>query len=295
MSVRYRLAPQNPFPAALLDAFTSYLSLIYPPEGAPHGAVPASNIIFSGDSAGGNLALALLQLLLILHRSAGKGQVPKIDFNGKLVDIPLPGGAAVDSPWLDITRSMPSIHANAKYDYLPLPKDMDDVWAYPACDAWPSDPPRVELFCDGSASCHPLISPLAALDWKDSPPVYITCGEEMLADEDKVVAQRMARQGVPVVWEQYEGMPHCFALFLDHLPSAKMTFESWTSFAKDAVEKKSVTTKGTFITAKKFKREDIDVTQLTELKDEDVVRTIKETRDRRIKSFESRTKPEAKL
>ena len=29
-SVRYRLAPQNPFPAALLDALVSYLTLLYP-------------------------------------------------------------------------------------------------------------------------------------------------------------------------------------------------------------------------------------------------------------------------
>jgi acetyl esterase/lipase len=289
MSVRYRLAPQNPFPAALLDGLVSFLSLVYPPDGAPHTAIPASNIILSGDSAGGNLAIALHHLLLTLHRSG-----TKVTFKGNLVDVPLAGGAAVDSPWFDITRSLPSIHANAMYDYLPLPKDMDDVWTYPPCAAWPTDPPRVELFCDGTASCHPLISPLAALDWTGAPPVFITCGEEMLADEDKVLAQRLARQGVSVVWEQYEAMPHCFALFLDHLPSTKMTFETWAQFAKDVV-KKSVATKGTFTTAKKFNRVDVDVTKLTELKDEDVIQTIKETRDRRIKAFESRGKPEAKL
>lgn len=48
-SVRYRLAPQNPFPAALLDALHSYLTLLHPPEGAYHEAVKPEHIIFAGD------------------------------------------------------------------------------------------------------------------------------------------------------------------------------------------------------------------------------------------------------
>lgn len=48
-SVRYRLSPQNPFPAALIDALLSYLNLLYPPMGAFHEAVKPEHIIFSGD------------------------------------------------------------------------------------------------------------------------------------------------------------------------------------------------------------------------------------------------------
>ena len=48
-SVRYRLAPQHPFPAALLDALVSYLTLLYPPPGAFHTAVKPEHILFSGD------------------------------------------------------------------------------------------------------------------------------------------------------------------------------------------------------------------------------------------------------
>ena len=48
-SVRYRLAPQNPFPAALVDALTSYLALLYPPEGAFHEAVRPEDVVFAGD------------------------------------------------------------------------------------------------------------------------------------------------------------------------------------------------------------------------------------------------------
>lgn len=48
-SVRYRLAPQNPFPAALLDALVSYLTLLYPPPGSLHEAVSPKDIVFGGD------------------------------------------------------------------------------------------------------------------------------------------------------------------------------------------------------------------------------------------------------
>jgi hypothetical protein len=48
-SVRYRLAPQHPFPAALLDALVAYFTLLYPPPGAYHKAVMPHHIVISGD------------------------------------------------------------------------------------------------------------------------------------------------------------------------------------------------------------------------------------------------------
>jgi acetyl esterase/lipase len=51
-SLRYRLAPQNPFPAALIDAILAYKYLIDPPEGALHQPVDPAKIVIAGDSAG---------------------------------------------------------------------------------------------------------------------------------------------------------------------------------------------------------------------------------------------------
>lgn len=48
----YRLAPQEPFPAALIDAVVAYKYLIGPPPGALHDAIDPSKIVVAGDSAG---------------------------------------------------------------------------------------------------------------------------------------------------------------------------------------------------------------------------------------------------
>lgn len=48
-SVRYRLSPQGVFPAALLDAFISYLTLLYPPPDAFHEPVKPEHIVIAGD------------------------------------------------------------------------------------------------------------------------------------------------------------------------------------------------------------------------------------------------------
>jgi acetyl esterase/lipase len=51
-AVDYRLAPQHPFPAALIDAVVAYKYLISPPPGALHDAIDPSRIVIAGDSSG---------------------------------------------------------------------------------------------------------------------------------------------------------------------------------------------------------------------------------------------------
>ncbi|GMK55198.1 hypothetical protein CspeluHIS016_0202540 [Cutaneotrichosporon spelunceum] len=99
-AVNYRLAPQYPFPCAIQDVLASYMYLIEPPQGASHCPVDPKNIIVAGDSAGGGLTLALLQILRDLK-------------------LPLPGGSIVMSPWCDMTHSFPSVLANTKTDIIP--------------------------------------------------------------------------------------------------------------------------------------------------------------------------------
>ncbi|KAJ5891909.1 uncharacterized protein N7473_008137 [Penicillium subrubescens] len=240
LSVRYRLAPQNPFPAALVDALTAYLSLIHPPAGALHKPIPANKIIIAGDSAGGNLSLVLLQTLLTLKRASRS-----VRFHGQDVDIELPAGVATISPWCDMTRAMPSIIHNTKYDYLDMksvPSDDPDEPApstplpFPPGSIWPVTPPRVDMFVNANMMLHPLTSPLAAKPelWKDSPPVFISTGEELLTDEGLILARRMHKAGVPVVAEKFEGMPHCHGILMISTPTGKRFFKSISEFCRDA-------------------------------------------------------------
>jgi hypothetical protein len=89
-------------PATFEAALSLDLFLIRPPEGAAHRPVKPSNIVVGGDSAGGGLAMALLQVI----RDA---------------DLPLPAGAVLVSPWCDLHHSFPSIFLNTETVWHPSP------------------------------------------------------------------------------------------------------------------------------------------------------------------------------
>ncbi|OHF00308.1 hypothetical protein CORC01_04497 [Colletotrichum orchidophilum] len=264
-SVRYRLAPQNPFPAALLDALVSYLTLLYPPPDAYHQAVDPKHIVVAGDSAGGNLSLSLLQLLLELRR-----QNRKVRWLGEERDIPLPAGFALNSPWMDITQSLPSWNANGEFDYLPT----GEVYAKhnpPPCNIWPTNPPRTNIYAEDDLLAHPLVTLLMSRSWTGAPPVYMCTGWELLADEDKYMALKLHRDGVPVVFEEYEGMPHCFALILTKIPNAKRCFEGWTNFMMRAITNpETIDSKATTIKSKSLQEVVLDFESLSAMSVEDV-------------------------
>ncbi|KAL6235574.1 hypothetical protein BDW75DRAFT_230192 [Aspergillus navahoensis] len=293
LSVRYRLAPQNPFPAALVDAFTAYLYLIAPPPGSLHAPIPPNKIILAGDSAGGNLSLVLLQTLLTLHRTS-----TTVAFHNTSIPITPPAGIAVSSPWCDISRSMPSIHKNAPYDYLPPPSPFSSSEAnsepfrpppIPADAIWPTNPPRVDFFVNASAILHPLVSPLAAPSdlWKNSPPIYISIGEEGLTDEGLVVARRMHAASVPVIAEQVEGMPHCFGLMMPGHSAGKAFYDSMGSFCVDAVAetlKERANGKLRFLAFRPENNKEIPLSEVaSHLSDKEVDRLLAETKEWRVK------------
>lgn len=292
LAVGYRLAPQAAFPSQLIDALNAYLYLLYPPEGSLHEPVQASDIVFAGDSAGGNLSFALLQLLLQLHRTNKvPSRDPEVQYNGKKVSVPLPAGVTSLSPWFDISRSSASLVSNAKWDYLPPPNKKDAKVPFPKDDIWPTDPPRGDTFCDLSLLSHPLVSQLAAADWTNSPPMWIAAGDEMLYDEDVVVALRAKEQGVTVQWEHYEAMPHCFSMLLPHLSTSTSCYANWGQFAKDCAGG-AVKTKSILVRAKTAKEEQVELELGKEspFSWEDAVKSIEEAKRRRLQGYEKEAK-----
>jgi acetyl esterase/lipase len=90
--VDYRLAPENPYPAALEDAITVYEFLLAKTN-------HSMEIFIGGDSAGGNLCLSLLQ-----HLQKKKTQLPNAFF--------------MFSPWLNLKHDFPAIQNVASKDVM---------------------------------------------------------------------------------------------------------------------------------------------------------------------------------
>lgn len=104
------------------------------------------------------------------------------------------------------------------------------------CGAWPASPPRRMMYAADALVLHPLVTVMLARDWSGAPPVWMCTGRELLTDEDKFLASRMVEDGVRLVFEEYEGMPHCFALLFEGLPEARRCMDGWAGFAKGVVE-----------------------------------------------------------
>jgi monoterpene epsilon-lactone hydrolase len=90
LSVDYRLAPEDPHPAAVQDAVSAYRWLL-------QQGVPAKSIVIGGDSAGGGLTFATLLEL------KAKGDE-------------LPAAAVAISPWVDLAITGDTIATKADID-----------------------------------------------------------------------------------------------------------------------------------------------------------------------------------
>lgn len=235
LAVNYRLAPQAPFPAAILDVLTVYMSLLYPPAGSLHTAVSASQIVLVGESHGGALALAVLQVLLSINR---QHSVQSLTFHGATVARPImiPAGVSVVSPEGVKVGCLPDYKGNLHLDILQGSSSPPIMPDFPACAVWPTNPPRGETYCETSMLSHPLVSLVLAEQWAKSPPLYIACGEERWRDSAQLIAQNAARQGVKVCFEEYEAMCHMFIVFYPKMRQASMCIQNWAKFCVDCVE-----------------------------------------------------------
>jgi acetyl esterase/lipase len=196
--VDYRIAPEDPFPAALEDciAALSYIAH-YGPDGAP--AEPRS-LFIGGDSAGGGLTLATLL--------EARGRVPVT-------------AAVTLSAWTDLACSSESILSRAAMEPVLAPHLMR---------------PTVDAYLRGSDPCDPRASPLYG-NLRGLPPLFMQVGDsEILLDDTRRFAAKAKAAGVDVTCEIWPEMFHVFQAFSTILPEGQEAIEHLGSYLRQRMQ-----------------------------------------------------------
>ena len=190
----YRLIPEHPYPAQLEDALAAYRWLL------EAGITPA-RLVVMGDSAGGNLTLALLLKL----RESG---------------LPFPALACCLGPWTDVSGYGESLLANERTDWVQ--KRMTVRWA--------------EWFCAGRDPKDPGISPVYA-DLRGLPPIYVQAGgAEILFDMIRRFVEVAREQGAVVQFDTWPTMPHDFQAYGELVPEAQEALQRLREVVREQVK-----------------------------------------------------------
>lgn len=181
VGLEYRLAPEHPYPAQLEDALRAFAAL----------RKNARRVILAGDSAGGNLALALQRAL----RDRGEAQA---------------SAAVLSSPWCDLTMPGRSYHDNDPYDFGTRSVLERHAQAFTGGIAF--DDPRVS----------PMFADLAGL----APVLVIGGGAELLRDDILALADKLEAAQVDVTRHLSPDMPHNAPLFAAYHPQARAALDA---------------------------------------------------------------------
>ena len=190
LSIDYRTAPEDPYPAALQDALEAYQWLL------EQGYLP-KHIVVAGDSAGGGLSLALT-LYLKDHQ------------------FPLPGGIVTMSAWTDLTKSGDSYRDN--FDKDPIFGGSRDTLVYKEGYYAEHDP------------ADPYISPIYGDYNGFPPMLMQVGEREMLLDDTLEVAAKAKEAGVLVRKHVYPGMFHIFQMGFHLFPEAEEAWSEVEQF-----------------------------------------------------------------
>jgi monoterpene epsilon-lactone hydrolase len=190
LSVDYRVAPEDPYPAALEDAYAAYQWLL---EMGCRG----SQIIVVGDSAGGGLALALCLYL------KDKGE-------------PLPKKLVLMSPWTDLAATGDSYETNFEKD--PLFGNTTDSMIYSNAYYGENDPKT------------PYISPLYGNYEGFPPMLFQVGGSEMLLSDSARAAKKAKAAGCEVQLTIYDEMFHVFQLGMKKMKESREAWKEIEEF-----------------------------------------------------------------
>ncbi|KAJ2992874.1 hypothetical protein HDV02_002775 [Globomyces sp. JEL0801] len=165
------LAPQHPYPCALIDAVSAYLYLLesYPP----------AKIVIMGDSAGGGLSIATIMVL-------------------RDMQLPLPAGGFCLSPWVDLTLSCDSMQTNKHTDFLNDLNIHDKRLIN-----------RIHYYTADEYLKEDYISPFWSTDFGGLPPLLLQAGgAERLLDEIVSISVAAAKHNKSITLESHVHVFH---------------------------------------------------------------------------------------
>jgi len=188
-SVEYRLAPEHRFPAAHVDVLAAYEWLLAT-------GVSSTEVALAGDSAGGNLVLALAVRLRDERRPAAACVV-------------------AFSPWVDLGGTGASIRSNDGRCAMFRPGNIGDFAA---------------AALGSVAADTPAASPMYA-DLRGLPPVLLHVGStELLLDDARRTHERIRAGGGTSRMEVYEDVAHCWQMLAPLVPEATASVRDAAAF-----------------------------------------------------------------
>jgi epsilon-lactone hydrolase len=192
LAVGYRLAPENPFPAARDDALTAWHWL-------RTRGIDAAHIAVGGDSAGANLSVALISQLRANNEE-------------------LPACAWLVSPWTDLTMSGPSMTTKDAVDPLMHKGYLQELANAYVPAGMESNDPRISV----------LYADLRGLP----PTLIQVGSDETLLDDASRFATAAGATDVPVTLEIWPHMIHAWHLWNAHLDAGRRALASAAAFIR---------------------------------------------------------------
>lgn len=204
VSVEYRLAPENPWPAAPDDGEAAARWIAA--NGAAFGRT-FTGLVLSGDSAGGNLTLVTAAAL-----RDKPAALPVV------LQIPM-------YPATDFSTQYPS-NAQMAQGYMLDAKSMASFSEHYAADP-------------ASLRSSPLLGDLTGLP----PTVLVTASLDPLRDQGRAYGAKLVQAGVPTAFYEARGMIHGFATFRKAIPSAQMDTAAFLRIARAMLDRQAPTGK----------------------------------------------------
>ncbi|BCN27227.1 alpha/beta hydrolase [Vibrio alfacsensis] len=203
VSVEYRLAPENPFPAGHNDVYAAFLWMV---EHAEELGIDPNRIAVGGDSAGAGMAAGM-----VLHNRDAKGPAIALQL--------------LIYPMLDNLHDTPS----GSIENYP-------VWnRQTSFNAW-------EMYLGGNnpgVSASPYAAPARATNLRGLPKTFMTIGTvDLFRDEVVDYAQRLMAAGVPTELAVFPGMYHGSQVFVPDAPISQKMRNAYLSALEDALDKK---------------------------------------------------------